>query len=338
MKDTTIGRIQKIYCNTCQVLTNHELVYVQNRELTRDILYEDQATEAEESEQWTYQLWVCRGCDTATLQEDYVSFAGNEPKDIESLFHPHRSRERLPIKVFKNLDEKLKPIYEEVILSFNNNALTLCTIGLRALLEGICADKEIQGKNLYQKIEGLTVYLPKNIVESLHQFRFAGNEAAHEFVTPERSNLQNAIEVLEDLLNFLYELDYKMTGIFAKTAADSTSVEKPDPTVIKQVIERHPIIPNGQRALYRALYAAGDKDLNIQQLAAEMGRTESQLFGVLGALGRRINNTTGVEGTPGVNYVFELVKDAGSKENPSWGWKMRPELREVLKAGHYDWL
>ena len=36
-----------------------------------------------------------------------------------------------------------------------------------------------------------------------------GNEALHELGAPDRKNLQTAIEVSEDLLNFLYELDYK---------------------------------------------------------------------------------------------------------------------------------
>lgn len=52
-------------------------------------------------------------------------------------------------------------------------------------------------------------HLPPNIVESLHSFRFMGNVAAHELQAPNREDLKLAIEVIEDLLNFLYELDYK---------------------------------------------------------------------------------------------------------------------------------
>ena len=36
-----------------------------------------------------------------------------------------------------------------------------------------------------------------------------GNVAAHELEAPNREDLKLAIEVIEDLLNFLYELDYK---------------------------------------------------------------------------------------------------------------------------------
>lgn len=40
-----------------------------------------------------------------------------------------------------------------------------------------------------------------------------GNEAVHELGAPERNTLSLAIEVSEDLLNFLYELDYKASRL-----------------------------------------------------------------------------------------------------------------------------
>jgi len=80
----------------------------------------------------------------------------------------------------------------------------------RALLEGICAQKGVEGRTLYNKIDGLKQHLPANIVDSLHHFRFIGNEAAHELQAPSEAELRLAIEMTEDLLNFLYELIYVM--------------------------------------------------------------------------------------------------------------------------------
>jgi len=66
---------------------------------------------------------------------------------------------------------------------------------LRALLEGICQDKRIKGKNLKAKIEGLKSLLPnKNIIRNLHHFRFMGNEAIHELAAPKRTELNNKRE------------------------------------------------------------------------------------------------------------------------------------------------
>lgn len=61
-----------------------------------------------------------------------------------------------------------------------------------------------------------------NIVESLHGFRFMGNEALHELNPPEKKNLNVAIEVSEDLMNYLYELDYKASQLTKEKAKKMT--------------------------------------------------------------------------------------------------------------------
>ncbi len=84
------------------------------------------------------------------------------------------------------------------------------------LIEGICDNKKIKGKNLEDRINGLVGYLPQNIVANLHGFRFMGNEALHKMTAPKPEDLRLAIEVSEDLLNYLYELDYKVSRLTAK--------------------------------------------------------------------------------------------------------------------------
>ena len=80
-------------------------------------------------------------------------------------------------------------------------------------MESICQDKNIPGRTLEQRINGLVAILPKNIVDNLHGFRFMGNDALHELKLPPVSDLRLAIDVSEDLLNFLYELDYKASRL-----------------------------------------------------------------------------------------------------------------------------
>jgi len=43
----------------------------------------------------------------------------------------------------------------------------------------------------------------------LHGLRFIGNDAVHELEAPNDRTLQVALDVVEDILNFLYALDYK---------------------------------------------------------------------------------------------------------------------------------
>jgi hypothetical protein len=57
----------------------------------------------------------------------------------------------------------------------------------------------------------LTAVLPANIVENLHGLRFIGNDAVHELESPNEFTLTVALDVVEDILNFLYALDYKVT-------------------------------------------------------------------------------------------------------------------------------
>jgi len=104
--------------------------------------------------------------------------------------------------------------------------------------------------------------------------------------------------------------------------------------LIRQVLTRMPI-PPAQRALYRALYRVGDAGLNATELAAAIRRTEPQLAGVLGALGRRTNRTPGVDpnNPPGVSLMFDITEKDGQ-----WHYRMRDEVREVLEAQQPPWL
>jgi len=208
--------IRKIYCNNCKCETNHELKFTHSKR-HQEVTDEDTPFPSLVfEEEYQYRLWVCCGCGTATLEEAYTNIGmidrdGN--KIWELTLYPRRRISEWPAKHFRHLGEKLASIYREVIESFNSDLGILCAVGLRALLEGVCADKGVTGKNLEQKIDGLDVHLPANIAKSLHTFRFMGNEAVHELQAPEREELQLAIEVMEDLLNFLYELEYKVRGL-----------------------------------------------------------------------------------------------------------------------------
>jgi len=100
--------------------------------------------------------------------------------------------------------------YQETIRTYNYGSLLLCTIGLRTLLEGVCDNKSLPGSNLEEKIDNLKTLLPNgNITGYLHGFRFSGNEAAHELEALTQAEADSAITVMEDLLNYLYDLDYK---------------------------------------------------------------------------------------------------------------------------------
>jgi hypothetical protein len=206
-----------IFCNTCKTETNH----VCEAHHYRDYIDEDAPGQVCWVETVGYRFWICAGCEAATLEKYYndMSF-GDNPDDITYI--PERTALHVGTKQFKQLPKKLAAIYVETLHAYNNNLPVLCAIGIRALLEGICADKGIAGSNLEKKIENMLHILPANIVANLHSLRFIGNEAAHELNAPKMQELRLAIEICEDLLNFLYELDYK-----ARILANSYQKTKP---------------------------------------------------------------------------------------------------------------
>jgi hypothetical protein len=117
--------------------------------------------------------------------------------------------------------------------------------------------------------------------------------------------------------------------------AHNSSQVTPEELMV-QVLTRMPV-PPAQRALYRALYDAGEAGLGATDLAAAIQRTEPELAGVLGALGRRINRTPGADADPnnppGVGLMFNIVQKDGQ-----WHYRMRDELRGVLEAQPPPWL
>lgn len=195
-----------VFCNRCCVSTNH---MAKGRHVHRwkspdgDIQGEDE-----------YTLLICAGCETGVLElteSDSESYGPDGTTEIRREYFPRRLQEKLVPKSFKKLGATLQEIYRETIGCFNDGSLILAAAGLRALLEGVCEDKGITGRNLMAKIDNLREILPNsNIVTALHQFRFIGNDAVHKLRAPKAEKVKLAIDVMEDLLNFLYELEYKV--------------------------------------------------------------------------------------------------------------------------------
>lgn len=220
---------KRIFCNLCVRKTNHICKYNSRQHL----LYSHQ--DSVHFVAFGRHFWECAGCETFCIESYstsenfylpesraiYLEELGSEeqveeffPKlEIYSEFFPKRTEDDLVVKSYVQLPKSLSSIYQEVVRAFNNEIPMLCAIGIRALIEGICFEHEIHGRNLEKKIENLESILPKNIVTNLHNLRFMGNEAAHELNTSSQEELKLAIGICEDLLNYLYELDYRTNSL-----------------------------------------------------------------------------------------------------------------------------
>ena len=217
-----VGTRQKFYCNRCKQVTHHQLHSVHERN-DEEVAYE--GTSMAHVVFWEtdeYRLWICCGCDAGLLESAYTNMGmSDETGDqfFNSELSPKPQRTSLTPKRFLKLSDKLGAVYREVIEAYNAELSILCSVGLRALLEGICTDKSVEDNNLHDRISGLKESLPDNIVDHLHSLRFIGNEAAHELEPASKQDLRMAIDIMEDILNFLYDLEYKTSRLPRKTVS-----------------------------------------------------------------------------------------------------------------------
>jgi hypothetical protein len=227
---------RKIFCNQCKSLTNHLLRA--RYSLPEEMTYELTGVEVAEDELigihvHRYSMWSCAGCTEPTLEWER-GYEDSDSADNFQMFDynyfPTRAKDSLQAKIFKKLNPEMTRLYREVITCFNGDCPVLCTIGLRALMEEVCRDKKITGKDLYEKIEGLIEIVPnRNLIDALHAFRWAGNDAVHENIPLTRDEAHVAIEVMQDLLNFLYDLDYKATLMKYGSRMAKWKTDKPGP-------------------------------------------------------------------------------------------------------------
>jgi hypothetical protein len=143
--------------------------------------------------------------------------------------------------------------------------------------------------------------------------QFIRNPPMHKLVNYEEETARIMIRLIDSLLVLLSELKPIRTG---DVALDQ----------IKLMLRRAPIIAN-QRKLYKVLYDAGEKGLTNLELLEIMDLNRMELSGVLGSLGRRINQTEGLKDKGGTNVVFEFRK----LSETLWIYRMRPIMRMALE-------
>jgi hypothetical protein len=238
-------QIKKIFCNTCKTETNHEIGsvhyrYCQNNAELKNLVFVetiglDEPIDFKNSKGiFKYETWICRGCDTVTLQESCAINGLTYDKGMKVVwsydFHPLRESESLPERDLGLTPIKLYLLYHEVLESYKNELPVLCSIGLRALLEGICKDKGISDKDaraLADKVDELAKrqHLPPAIAKNLKSYKFIGDSAAHYLEAPDRESLKVGIEVMQDLLNYLYVLEYKSEWL-SELISDNKNIKR----------------------------------------------------------------------------------------------------------------
>ncbi len=124
----------------------------------------------------------------------------NKEYDLDVVLLSEQQQSTLP-KIFRNL-------YEEVEGAFKEESNILAGVGLRMLVEAICMERKIKGKNLQEKIKNLSPagLISANEIPILDKLRLIGNFSAHEIKSFSNEMLDYALEIINHILKTIYLL------------------------------------------------------------------------------------------------------------------------------------
>lgn len=204
--NTAAEREISVPCLKCAGKTAHTIV----------ASFDESGSEDKYNYYWSenYQIIFCKGCKVisfrrcASNSEDYVQIDDDEwIYDEHETLYPSRLEGRRDIgDEARFLPAETRQIYTETLQALSNNSPVLAGIGLRALVETICKERNATGKNLLEKIDNLAEQriLTPGSAKILHKVRTLGNAAAHEVKPHSEKQLGFAMDIVEHLLKDVY--------------------------------------------------------------------------------------------------------------------------------------
>lgn len=204
--------IEWLECKSCSRTTRHKIVHSIDEAIWDGP--DDRIGTA------TWSIVQCEGCETysflSTNEEMYGSdFDGNPLLDIKKVLYPRRAIGRLPLSHIWCLPDQVKLIYAQTREAICNDMNLLAGIGIRALVEVVCKERNAPGRTLQKRIDGLVENgdLTAAGAAILHSIRTMGNKAAHEMKAHASEDLSTAFDVVEHLLMGIYILPAKASKL-----------------------------------------------------------------------------------------------------------------------------
>ena len=204
----SVGSEIQVQCIKCSLQTAHEIV----------ASVDQSGSFSSHDVDWhhAYQIIRCKGCKSLSYREasstsdDYIQIGHDEYELQETIkIFPSRieGQKDLGNDVI-HLPADLRRIYRETSEALKNDSPVLAGIGLRAIVETVCKEKNAAGTDLYAKINDLASkhILTPSGTEILHKVRSLGNKAAHEVKPHTPRQLSLAMGVVEHMLKDVYIL------------------------------------------------------------------------------------------------------------------------------------
>jgi len=194
----------KLACQNCLMKTNHKVL--------RETTVEDFVPEYDMSGWDQYQIVRCNGCKQISFCHvrwaDWDLNPETEEPIASTTVYPYRLSGRKMIGGLAHIPGGVRRVYEETHSTLAADNPILGTVGIRAVVEAVCNNKNAKGRSLVEKIDDLVKqgWLSQKEAEFLHKSRVLGNVAAHELKPPDSTMLQTALDIIETLLKTVYVL------------------------------------------------------------------------------------------------------------------------------------
>lgn len=162
------------------------------------------------------QIVQCQGCLTLSFCEasqfsedvDYDQNSGEPFLPTTRKLFPNRVAGRPMMPEAHLLPHGVFKVYEESHGALCAELRVMAGFGIRAIVEAVCNDREMRGRDLKERIDALELaglVTPAGAI-ILHSLRFMGNAAAHEMRAHSHQELNAAFDVIEYLLQGVYVL------------------------------------------------------------------------------------------------------------------------------------
>lgn len=197
------GKEHYIPCVECLNETRHKVL--------QSVRVQGEASHREFELIDVYEIVQCQGCNSISFRKQHSDSEDYNEEEgyVETVeVFPSRLAGRHKLREAHFLPQKIRKIYDETHTALCSKQPILAGIGIRALVETVCKEKNAKGGDLYNKIDNLVDkgVLTRDGSEMLHSMRILGNDAAHDVKPHSEGTLKLAMDVVEHLLTAVYIL------------------------------------------------------------------------------------------------------------------------------------
>jgi hypothetical protein len=185
----------RFYCNVCRNKTWHEVAIEYQQTYHDNFWGYDRLLQA--------QILKCCGCEYLSFRLFEHPMEFQEKGEIQEYVYPEREfKKRKRVYIF-TLPRDVSKLYRQTLKAYDNELYLLSAIGLRALLEAVVIkrlDPSEYSRSIHSKIEALRKYFNSDVIDTLQEFRFMGNQAVHSLQEPAKLDIHRALNVIEAIM------------------------------------------------------------------------------------------------------------------------------------------